>query len=461
MSGFDIAAGATLSGLRDLLARLYAVPELRAGLFAGSQSVDLGPMGMATGGWDVTEVPVLSLTPPSPADWATAHGADPDALPPRPETNAFALTCPAVSVSLTASGVTRTAKGKVVAYGRFTMTKGAPGLEVLAVGLDESGFSMLDALMVNRLIVPRLLDMTRGIAAAIPLPRLPRLAGIGFQPPVFAVDPGGLAIATSREGAPPPDAAGIAPPGPALFALVDLAALNAVIAAALAPSYSADETGGSDAFTASARVTARDLTLTLAAEGAALVLRVTGRFAAYGELSGTGVGITKAVLCPIGAAADAIADPGKWDKVVAEMDLGHSPDPLPVAVAATVAAPAGEPPAQVVDLSLPGQSLPPDLSLSFTPKWSGSVTGSALSAAASAFAGVVARAFEETVRGIAADLLDQEARLSVSLPVAEMTTRVSLGGGLRITLTLGAPPGPVLAPISSSLLCQPLTLTLS
>ena len=464
MSHFDIAAGATPAGLRGLLNQLYGAPQARAYLFKGEETIDLDMVGQATGTWDVAKPPVLRLEPPTQAQWNAAHFADPEApTPPRPAKNAFAIDFPQLDVSLTAAGLNKSASGLVTAYGYFTLDISTVSLRILALGIDESSFSMLDEVIVNRVVVPQVLEMAQKVGAAIPLPHLPSVAGITFQEPSIAASPAGLAIAASRSDQPAPDAIGLTfpKPGPDLFALVNLAALDEVIAGQVKGSHSAEEKSGSDAFTTAARVTASDLSINLTAGGAGLQINISGKFSAYGELSGTGVGVTKTVLCPVGAAADAIANPNNWDKVISEVTLIYQPDPLPVLLTTHIGPPGGSPLAQVVQFAVPGASLPANLQLFFTPKWSGSVTGTALAAAASAFTDVVSLAFRQTINAIAADLVDHFAKMSFALPTSAMTTEVPLSNNARLSLALSAPAGPVFAPISSTLLCQPLRLSIS
>jgi hypothetical protein len=190
----------------------------------------------------------------------------------------------------------------------------------------------------------------------------------------------------------------------------------------------------------------------------AVFLDTDGSFSCYGELSGVGVGITKAVLCPIAAAVDAIADPSKWDKVISSFDIQYKPKPMPVPVTFTADAPAGKPLTQKVTAKVPSDRLPGDIQVIIAPTWSGSVSGTVLAAAAAGFADLILVIFGKLIIN---DLVEKYASTSFSLPVSEMTQTIVLPGGGSVTVSLSATTGAALVPFGSNQVTQSLQIGIS
>jgi hypothetical protein len=461
MSNYDIAAGATQDGLNSLLSQLYAVPSARNGLFKGTVTQNVDLIGSVTVTYDITQVPTILLVAPTAAQWASAQKHPSDA--PIPTANAFQVLLPNLAGTASVGGAAPVAAaGPVTIFGTATVTAGVATLIVQAVGIDESNFSAWDVVIVNDVLLPLLFDMANKLLAGLPLPQVPSFAGLTFQPLAVLVGPQGLLVGTSLVGGAAPDLSGFAwALASPLFFLTSLNALNQVFVAEVNGTQQLSDSTGPSGWTASGRVTATNLTVSASIDTSpspsSLMLSISGTFACYGELSGTGVGVAKAVLCPIGAAADAISNPSGWNKVDSNFQLNYSPNPMPFDVALTAAAPAGTPPAQDFTVTV-SDNLPSSFLITVQPTWSGSVTGTVLAAAASAFVDLITSIFGKL---IIKKVLQNNGTKSFSLPSSAVTKTISLPNNVTVTLALSAPAGNALQPFGTDQLSQLLNITIS
>lgn len=456
MSTYDIAAGASPAGLNALVGQLFANPAAKKGLFSGTVTQNVDTLGSVKVTYDITAAPTFVLTPPTPQQW---KGVQPPNLP-LPNVNAFQLVLSNVAGTAAIAGAPPlAAHGAVTAFGTVSTQGGAVSLTVVAILLDESSFSGWDKLIVNAILIPALLTALNKLVSGLPLPKPPGLAGLQFQPLTLAVMPQGIAIATSFSDGPAPNLSGFTAPAPNLYAVTKLTAINRLLAAEIKGPFSDEGSKGPSGWKASGRVSVNDPKLTISI-GGALTLNVSGTFQAYGELSGAGVGVTKAVLCPIGAAADAIANPSNWDKVISSFQLVYSPDPmpLPVSVTASAVTGSGSSQSQPVDIKILSDKLPSSIKLTVKPTWSGSVTGAALAAAASAFVDLVSVIFGSL---IIKKIVAAYGHKSFSLPVSEMQKAIQLPQGGKVTVSLSASVGAALQPFGNDQLVQSLQVAIT
>lgn len=457
MSSYDIAAAATLAGLNSILAGLYALPAARQGLFNQTFTKTVDDLGSVTATYDVKAVPTVVLATPDAQQWQAASKRTPSA--PCPATNVFQLVLSDIACSATVAGATVAGEGPATIYADISLDNGVAKLTADAVLIDDKNFSVFDKALMEGVLIPMVLGFADDLLKAYPLPQLPSIGGLTFQPPVLSIQPEGVVLGTSLTGGGTTDLSGFTWPGSSspLFAVTRLNPINQYFAANVAGTHQAEDSTGS-AFKCSGKVTAENLVVVAAISSSALVCNVSGKFSAYGELSGTGTAIAKTALCPVGTAVDAMSNPSDWDKVVSTVDLSYSPSPMPVPLAFQVAAPAGTPLTQTVTASVASDKLPDSIKVVCRPTWSGSVTGSALSAAASAFADLVFAVFSKI---IVKDILEKYGQTSFALPSTEMTKTIPLPGGGSVTAALEADVGEALTPFGTDQLLQALVIKLS
>ena len=458
MSTYDIAAGASSGGLNALVAELYANAAARQKLFAGTVTKTLTTGIGVTATYDVKAVPTFQLAAPTQEQWDQAQKTPHDA--PLPTTNVFQLVLSDIAISVQMTDVDPLkAEGAVTAIGTAVFADNNVTLRLAGLILDESSLSVFDTIVVNEVLLPALTDLVNKAVSGLPLPQLPTFEGFSFQSPVLAISPAGLVVASSLTDDPAPDLGGFTFPDVSLFVLARGTAINRVLAKAVPSSVRDEKSTGPTAWSASGRVTASNLTVAVGLSDG-LTIDVDGSFAAYGELSGTGVGVTKAVLCPIGAAADAIADPSNWDKVITSFELTGLPHPMPIPVDVKVGAIAGAgvQQTQAVTVAVPSDKLPASIKPMVAPTWSGSVTGVVLSAAAAAFVDLILLIFDSVViKTILAAVGPQ----TFALPVGRMKTTISLPDNGTLTLQLSAPPDSSLQSFGGDQLLAPVQITIA
>lgn len=454
MTSFDLVAGTTTAGLDQLASNLYAVPAARTGLFKGSLSQHVSPFGDVVLTYDVLAAPTFVLAPPTDAQWQAAQKLNPKQ--PRPTSDVAQVVFASVSGSVTiGTSPPIAATGGFTVIATLAVADGTAALTPVAVSLDESSFSTWDKIIVNAILIPQALKMA-GKLLSFAIPPIPTFLGLSFQPVAAAIESGCVLAGLSLTASAPTDLAGLTPPtGMDVFAMATLTPVNQALANEVnGQTYTEKGQSGPSGWYAAGQIKAASVKLVVSAVDSTLHVAVDGSFSGYGELGGVGVGITKAALCPVGAAADAIANPGDWDKVVASFDLQYSPSPLDVPVTLTAAAPdaKGE---QAVEVSI-GQL--GSVSLIYKPTWSGSVTGTVLSAAAAAFTDLVMSLFGKLIVN---DLLKKHGQDITVYTLAPLAQTID---GVTATLTVGAQdltvlpsqpgqPGPLVA--------QPFQLTFS
>ena len=455
MTNYDVAAGVSQKGLNDMVTQLYAVPAAKKGLFAGSKTTPIKDLGDVTLSYQVNAAPSILLQAPKDEDWAHAEKAKPDT--PLPTANAVQVTFSDISGTVTMAGSDLNAQGKLVVIGVVTANAGKVSFQILAVDIDDSHFSNWDKVIITMLLIPQAIEMANKLLSGLPIPKVPEFAGLTFQDLILDVASGGIVFGTTLTGGAKTELAGFTfPSDEGLFALTKLNVLDTLAANNIKPSYQTEDSSGGSAFKASGRVKASDIHLAAAIKDNKFELNVSGSFSAYGELSGTGVGITKAAMCPIGAAADAISDPSGWDKVVSSLSLGVKPMPLPVPISFSASTPKTDG-KQSINVKIDATSIVKKVDLTVSPKWSGSVTGSALAAAASAFVDMIPAVFE---RIVLKEVLAKTAP-NIAFDLPKISEAIALPGGATVTATATLETGAALTPFNGDQLLQGLSLALS
>ncbi len=456
MSTYDIAAGASKAGLENLIGKVYALPAARSKLFKGSITKNVDPIGDVTLDYDVTQAPTVNFAELTDAEWQAAQ-KERSGIP-KPTGNVFRLAIH-FKATVTYSGVPQNVEGPFTAVGvvKVDSTGGEEKVSIHAPALiiDEAGWSALDKAVVNHVMVPKGLEMANQILPAATVPKIPTVQKLKFQNPALEIATEGIVVGTSLDGGAAPDLSGFRWPGKELFAVSKLTTLNAFFAENVTDIDEKDSKGGS-AWKAGGRIHAKNLKITAKIDSG-LKLDTEGHFDAYGELSGTGVGITKAVTCPIGAAADAIADPDNWDKVISEFDVHYKPKPMPIPVKLNVEAPNADG-KQQIQLSVPDNKLPDNIQLTFTPEWSKSVTGTVLAAAVTPFIDLISVIFGKLIIKAIVGSKAQDIDL-FKLP--KLAQPVDVGGGVTVTVKATAPAGAAFAPLGSDRLLQEFNVAIS
>lgn len=456
MTVAGIVAGVTDAGLNGVLSDLFKNQTAQDKLFTGSVTKNVPNLGDVTADYAVLDQPAISLVPPTQAQWDAAHKVSDNT--PKPNMDMYGLSLPKNSFKMSADGIDKPleATGAITVYGTFALTSGKLSLAPVAITLDESAFSNVDKFIVNGIIIPQVLKMAQQMLDGIPLPALPDVGGVTFQPPVGAIiAQKTLAVATTLNSGKAPSLDGFTPPDMTFYAIVGTDVVNALIDAELVGhSFCEEDKTGSDAWYAAAQIkgTAKSLSVSIAS-GSVTVSAGLSDVSGYGELGGTGVGVTKAVLCPIGAAADAIADPKNWDKVISSFDISYKPNPLDIPVSFSVAAgtdPKTGKPAQFLHLNVGKID---KVQVIAAPTWSKSVTGTILATAAAGFIDLLTAIFQGKI--VNAILQKDAQNLQVyQLPPVSKTVE-------GITISLTVPDGTAATPFGDSAIAQKIGVSFS
>jgi hypothetical protein len=447
MSYYDVAAGISQAGLNQILTALFANGTAQQKLFNGTASKDVDPLGTVNLAYQVVACPSIGLAPPDQADWDAAYKAP--GVTTMPASGVFQLTLQDVKVQVAYGSASLKAEGVLKAYATFTLANTVLALVPLAVWIDESAFSGIDKLIVNQFLIPQILTLVTSTLSAIPLPQIGTVEGQTFQAPIAQIVGQQALVVATAAGSVPVDLTGYVNAAADVYVLGNIRLLNNILAR-LVDGQPVKEEGdsGSSAWNASARIGATVDSLRAGIDGTATKVMVAlSSISGYGELSGVGVGITKAALCPIGAAVDAISNPSDWDKVISNFSLSYIPDPLPVPVSLT-ASTSGT--SQSLSVSVGSLS---SVQVIAAPQWSGSVTGTVLAAAAAGFVDLLSVTFGKLIIN---KILSDNAQNIHVLNLPEIGTSVE---GVKVQLVI--PNGAVAAVHGSDAWIQPFTVQFS
>lgn len=200
MSTFDIAVCIDEVTLNKIAASLFGRQSLRGKLFSGSQSILIAGVN-ASVGWSIEAPPLVSLNPPTPAQWAASVKKDGTAL--QPAENAFLVHIPHIKVQKSASGGVTEADTSFDAICTASLVQNAITIVPLAVVIDLSQASKIDKVIYDKILIPRVLDMVGSMLSGRQLPNID-FQGATFGPFVIAVGGGLLAAAANASGKPAP-----------------------------------------------------------------------------------------------------------------------------------------------------------------------------------------------------------------------------------------------------------------
>lgn len=207
LSAFDVGICIDETMLNRVIASLYGRPDLRQGLFAGTDHTSVGGVEVSAA-YDVQAVPTVRLAPPTPQQWQQAIQAG-GAAATVPTANALVAHFPRVALTLapgTPAAASTTVDFDAIAVA--ALAGGRLSITPLGVCVDLSGASTNDQLLYRVLVIPRVLRMLGAMLAAESVPNI-SFQGVRFGPAVVTLGAGRLAAVANLEGRPAP-----APPSP-------------------------------------------------------------------------------------------------------------------------------------------------------------------------------------------------------------------------------------------------------
>jgi hypothetical protein len=379
MSQFDIAAGISEKALNQLVSDLYKKPVAKQKIFSCSGTEAIEDIGEIAYSIVVNEAPTFDLVMPGDNDWNKA--VNPGGKP-KPVADGLQLILGSATGSVSIDkDEPVTATGKISLFGKLnTGDPINPYMEVEAVLLDESSFSELDKELVNQVLIPKALEMANKLLKSITIPAIPEVAGLNFQAIRVAITNKCIVAATSLERPEPTDITDFWPPqGAEVFVQTNDVVANVLLAREVAgKTHSCDgKTGSSEAY-AAYKASVKILAAWLKMIGDKMIFTIAMTdMAATVEAGGVGVTVAKTVLCPIGTALDAIADPDNWDKIIGSAAVAIIPDNItaPVEVSISKVENAEKKIVQMAFLKIVEVT---DFKVFASPTWSKSITGSAL-----------------------------------------------------------------------------------
>lgn len=239
MANFDAAAGVSDVELNSLLAEYFSVAPADNDPFKGSVTQDVTGIGSVTLTWNIGAAPTLAFGPPSLQVWNAAlnsggvtNGTSGTALPTMPMVQ---LTIPTLTASYTidsGSPVGGTTSN-VVVYATLGFAPGAIAITIVAVTIDESGFSLWDKAIFNLVLLPQIFAAVGKILQVINVPTI-SWQGVSLNPLQFQIVGTQLIAAATLSTGGALDVSGVTWPTDNLFILSSNALINAALAAGVA-----------------------------------------------------------------------------------------------------------------------------------------------------------------------------------------------------------------------------------
>lgn len=445
MATFDVAVGATGTGINTILSSLYASPAAQTALFNGSETETIDPIGPVTATWAIQAAPTVSFTPPTAEQWAAAY---PTAKGPLPTGNVLTLVVSAATLGATYGGQTLSGTSWINVYATFTLTGGTLSVAAQAVAFDTTQMSKFDQAVVGNLLVPAILQFANSALSAIAIPQIPEVVGVTLQTPVAEIINGGLVIAAAMQSSAAVDLTGYTAPTDDLYALVGLTVINTVIASQVTDyAFNVEESSGNSDWNAQASIKGTVNSIVASISGTDLQAAATlSGLAGSAGVGGTGTGIVKTLLCPIGTAIDAIANPDNWDKLSASVSITYSPSPLTMTIGLAAVTENGTQSLQVTPGSLK------DTTVTVSPTWSGDIIGTTLATACS---GAVDLITAMSKGDLLDDILDPGNRHISVVDIPTMSVSID---GIKVSLTIAD--GAVATPFGSSYVSQSFSVTI-
>jgi hypothetical protein len=229
MSNYDVAISIDQATLNRVIATAFGRQSLRSKLFSGRQTITFQGV-QVTVGWEVQQVPTLSLTPPSTQQWQNAIKQDGGAA--QPMQNAFVVNIPQLKVTMeNTSGKIEEATTSVEAICTISINalNNKLSLDPVALVVDLSQASAFDKVIYRTFLIPQVLHMADSLLSDEQFPDID-FKGIRFGPAVLIVGTGRIVAIANLQGKPAPSAppADSFPDGP-LYILLSREAMQQVV----------------------------------------------------------------------------------------------------------------------------------------------------------------------------------------------------------------------------------------
>lgn len=418
MSTYDIASGISQKCLNQILEDLYNNPIAKKKLFSYSGKEKVDGLGDVSISFELKTAPIATLTAPTKEQWSKAINPDKS---PQPTSNAFQINFPDVDGSVTIEGTDPLAgRGALEIYGQLKVNSDTVTLDMEAVYMDESSFSNWDKVIVNKVLIPKALEMANKMLTGIPIPKIPTFEGISFETPIISIVDQHIVAATVLKNRGTPNLSGYTYTGTnGIYIKTNSNPINEVLAQYNGKTESTKDKKGPSGWYAAGKASATINTIQLNISNNISASINIKEANATGEIGGTGVGVTKAILCPVGAAVDAMADPKNWDKVIASFKITYTPDPINSVLTLALASNKVKISVGTID----------SIHVIAQPTWSGSITGSALAAASSALIDMIPKQVQTLI--VNKIIKDNLQNLSV-YTIPELSKSIE---GINITVT--------------------------
>lgn len=203
MSQYDLLISLSETTLNQTVATLCQRQSIKNKLLKGNQQTTLGEIAV-TVGWEVQQVCVVHLTPPSAQQWQTAIKGDKNTS--ESTENTFVIDFPRLKVTRKqSSGELESSTTSLSAICTLTVKNNKVRFQPIAADVDLSQASDFDRQFTYPLvIIPQILKLADSLLAEIPLPKI-NFQGIQFGSTVVTVGNKRLALVANLLGKATPE----------------------------------------------------------------------------------------------------------------------------------------------------------------------------------------------------------------------------------------------------------------
>lgn len=201
MGQYDVALGLSAAAINQALIQLDAKPQAHEKFFKGT--VHGGSAGQEiTVDWEISQVPTVTLSTPTPEQWKESIGPDGKPVAPKvPVGHLFQVSVQEVSLT---GGHSKKITGLVL-YAKIDMCADVNGVSITPLAVNETGSNLegFDRVLFNALVVPGMFRMLSDATRRLDLPPLSQIIfgkQFTFVKPVLTIAKGYVVLATSEEG---------------------------------------------------------------------------------------------------------------------------------------------------------------------------------------------------------------------------------------------------------------------
>ena len=197
---YDLLTGISEGKLNELIAFVFAKPNIRASAFRGSDSGEYMDQSFKLD-WQIETAPRLSLAPPSGNDWAVALHRDASPLPPR--SGAFKVSIDRMQISVDALGTSMNTNFPLQAIATVAGSGRRLSISALGIIVDLRRADDLARYVITSSVIPQVLDALDKTLNGIRLPQF-SFSGQSFTPPVVEARDGYIlsAFNLTKDGTP-------------------------------------------------------------------------------------------------------------------------------------------------------------------------------------------------------------------------------------------------------------------